>query len=673
MVLAAGAIAGIVIAVVVVVVIAVVVPVVLLLGNGSSGPPPTDLVTVPEGGLGTATLPSGKVLIGNNTDPITATKTAPVSGFVGITDSQSLSNKSVTDSAIGTGNTLVSVSAPIPVNSGGTGRTTLTTNAVLVGDGTNPIMNSTLAPTGEFVGETDTQTLTNKTLSNATITSLTTPFAVSVGGTGGTSFTAGKVLQGNGTSPFIAVKDAPTSNFMGTTDTQTVTNKTFSTGTIIGSLTTPMPSSSGGTGVASASANSFVATDGSSNITFLPSPLQVAEGGTGLSSVTNSTFVTTNGSGVLRTDTPVPSSAVASLTAPSLSNKTLTNCTLNSFSAPIATSSGGLGVAVTTSGNLIVGQGTSPATLLQKPSSAYADTSASQTWTNKTFNTTPSISLSTPLGFANGGTGLSTIGSGTILATNSGGNGYTTVTNPSGAIVGTTDLQTLINKTITSATNNVNTSLLAKLTGNMSITNTVNNSTYNGKTLTTTSASAAVMKYIPKSIMFYNTVPYSFPPTGSPTFNSLIPTTGVGSVTFPPYTLGPGSFLDFEMIAVLQSSDPFVDNYLAGQFQAGFGVTLAQAGLLSANFLGPVVHYIRGRVNILTVNSFKISWNYSLTTTTATVSNLNNPNLIFNDNTIYSLDFSQSQTFVLQAIISASNIANWTWITHSFILQTSDS
>ena len=62
-------------------------------------------------------------------------------------------------------NTLtISLNTPISVSSGGTGATSLTSNRVLVGNGTNVVNLTKNAPTGDFVGTTDTQTLTNKTI-----------------------------------------------------------------------------------------------------------------------------------------------------------------------------------------------------------------------------------------------------------------------------------------------------------------------------------------------------------------------------------------------------------------------------------------------------------------------------------------------------------------------------
>jgi trimeric autotransporter adhesin len=64
------------------------------------------------------------------------------------------------------------VTGVVAVANGGTGNNTLTSNGVLVGNGTAAVSTSKAAPTGNFVGTTDTQTLTNKTLTLPIISSI---------------------------------------------------------------------------------------------------------------------------------------------------------------------------------------------------------------------------------------------------------------------------------------------------------------------------------------------------------------------------------------------------------------------------------------------------------------------------------------------------------------------
>lgn len=54
-----------------------------------------------------------------------------------------------------------------------------------------------------------------------------TDLSVANGGTGASTLTSGNFLQGNGTSAVTATKSVPTGDVIGTTDTQTITNKTI--------------------------------------------------------------------------------------------------------------------------------------------------------------------------------------------------------------------------------------------------------------------------------------------------------------------------------------------------------------------------------------------------------------------------------------------------------------
>jgi hypothetical protein len=133
----------------------------------------------------------------------TVTSVALSGGTTGLT---------VSGSPITTSGT-ITLAGTLAVANGGTGATTLT--GVVIGNGTSAFTAKT-NPAGDFVGTTDTQTLTNKTVSVDDNT---------VSGIAASSFVLSNAsgnIDGSASQKVI-----PSGAVVGTTDSQTLTNKTF--------------------------------------------------------------------------------------------------------------------------------------------------------------------------------------------------------------------------------------------------------------------------------------------------------------------------------------------------------------------------------------------------------------------------------------------------------------
>lgn len=410
--------------------------------------------TVPQGGTGVDNITNNKVLVGNGTGNLLFTKDAPTGAFVGDTATQTLTNKTISAPTF-TGVNITSLITPFSLTSGGTGFSNITSGKVLVGNGTSLVANKT-APSGAFVGDTDTQTISNKTLTTCTISALTSPLAVTNGGTAAATLASNKVLMGNGTSALIDTLDPPSGDFVGVDDVQSLTNKTITASTV-SALATPLSIANGGTGLTSLSANSFVSINGSGAFaTSISKPLPITNGGLGMTTASPGTFVSTSSGGLVTTSFVVPSGAVVGLTdTQTLTNKTITTSSFSGLSSPLAIADGGTAATTLTSGRVLVTNSGGTGLDLTKvaPSGAFVGDTDSQSISGKEINGTIT-SLSSPLGVASGGTGVTSLTSNSFLVGN-GTNPITFSTVPTGAVVGNSDTQTFTNKTITDSTNSV--------------------------------------------------------------------------------------------------------------------------------------------------------------------------------------------------------------------------
>ncbi|HEV2601810.1 MAG TPA: hypothetical protein VGT41_05980 [Candidatus Babeliales bacterium] len=129
--------------------------------------------------------------------------------------------------------TMLTSNAAVTVAQGGTGAATLT--GILKGNGTSAFTAVT-APAGNILGDTDTQTLTNKTISKASntltgvaasgansditaLSGLTTALSVGQGGTGANTLTSNNVILGNGATAVQFVAPSTSGNVLASNGT----------------------------------------------------------------------------------------------------------------------------------------------------------------------------------------------------------------------------------------------------------------------------------------------------------------------------------------------------------------------------------------------------------------------------------------------------------------------
>lgn len=461
-------------------------------------------LSVSGGGTGRTSLTPNRVLIGNGTSPISISKVAPTGQFVGLTETQSISNKTLETSLL-TNVSFDTMILPFDVPSGGTGLATIPTGKVLT-TGTGGSLQATQnLPSSAFVGDTDTQDLLAKTISTGcSIGTLVSPsvLPVSYGGTGAATLASGTVLTGNAA---LAVQDSqlpPTGSFVGINDTQTLNAKTINSSSF-GTLATPLPLSLGGLGAHTKTPSCFVTGNGSGNvINTIPRPLPASNGGLNGLTVANNHFVTTNGTNAVQCTVALPSQTnpdgafniVGVSDTQTLQNKTMSSVVLASpLSAPLSVANGGTNQTSLTSGFIMTTNsgGTAFEFVKQYVGGNLVGINDTQTLSAKTI-TTSSITNPTPSVFpiTYGGTNLSSVtANSAVVGFNQASPTFKAL--PSSALVGTTEVQTLTNKTINSTDGNTFTTTAMHTTGSPVFVNTADASANGCQTLKTTSTTNA--------------------------------------------------------------------------------------------------------------------------------------------------------------------------------------
>ena len=429
-----------------------------------------------NGGTGVSSLTAGNVLVGDGTNDVQTTKVAPSGDFVGTTDTQSLTNKTITDSSntivanqlrttTGTvvvdtsiaptiGQALVATSATeaawqtVPdqgedntasnVGTGGVGLFDSKVGVDLqfknINSGSNRISVSNDVANKEVDIDVNEGNLDINNIGGS-------PLDVANGGTGVASLTAGNVLVGDGTNNVQTTKAAPSGDFVGTTDTQSLTNKTI--------------------------------TDSSNTI------------------VANQLRTTT---GTVIVDTavaPAIGQALIATNATEAAWQTIPANGENNTASNVGT--GGVGLFDAKVGVDLqfknINSGSNKVSITNDAANKEVDIDVNEG--NLDINNIGG----SPLDVANGGTGVASLTAGNVLVGDGTNDVQTTKAAPSGDFVGTTDIQSLTNKTITDSSNTIVGNQLRTTTGTVIVDTSAAPAV--GQALIATSATEAEWQTIP--------------------------------------------------------------------------------------------------------------------------------------------------------------------------------
>ena len=347
-------------------------------------------------------------------------------------DSISFGTTGLTPATATTG--VVTVAGTLNVVNGGTGQTTYTDGQLLIGNTTGNTLTKSTLTAGTGISITNgTGSITIAATNSGTVTSVT--------------FTGGIISVANGTTtPAFTV--AGTSGgipYFSSGTTWASSTALAANALVVGGGAGAAPSSiTTGTGVVTAlgvntgSAGAFVVNGGalgapsSGTVTNLTGTASININGTvGATTANTGAFTTVSASGVI-------TSTITTGTAPFTVSSTtpVTNLSIGGnaagLSTTLAVTSGGTGVTTTpTNGQLLIGNGTNYTVATLGTGTGISITAGSGTL--QVNNTLP---MTYPTG-----SGIAVVASGTSWGT--------TLTAPSGAIVGTTDTQTLTNKRVT--------------------------------------------------------------------------------------------------------------------------------------------------------------------------------------------------------------------------------
>jgi len=269
--------------------------------------------------------------------------------------------------------TSLSLTNDLSVPNGGTGASSFTNGAILVGAGTGALTtlaNSTYTGTGSAGAAKTVTSLTVDAYGRTTAATFAdiSGLTVAQGGTGVNTFTAGQVVVGDGTNGLKQIANV--------TYTQTGTLTTANT---VSAITVDAY------GRVSALTSSAIGLDANQ---IVGGTLTVGRGGTGASSFTSGALLVGNGSGAIselaNSTYTATGSAGAAKTVTSLTVDAYGRVTAATFTdiSGLTVSQGGTGASTFTSSGIVYGNGTGA---LQVTAAAGT---ADQTWSNQILTTT---------------------------------------------------------------------------------------------------------------------------------------------------------------------------------------------------------------------------------------------------------------------------------------------
>lgn len=195
----------------------------------------TNALTVPNGGTGATTLGAGQILIGNGTGAVTAIANVGTAGtyanaaYVPVITTDAYGRVTgVTNTAIVIDTSAITTGT-LGVPRGGTGASTFTSGAILIGSGSgalSTLSNTTFTATGTGA---QNNTITSVTVDSygrltAATYSAISGLTVGQGGTGVATFTTNGITYGNGTGPLQVTAAAGTADQTWSNQILTTTN-----------------------------------------------------------------------------------------------------------------------------------------------------------------------------------------------------------------------------------------------------------------------------------------------------------------------------------------------------------------------------------------------------------------------------------------------------------------